>query len=161
MPLEIVSVRVFLTLGVKSLETAKEVEKELGKKKGTVLVMVNSVCGCAAGSARPGVALALQNELIPDNLYTVFAGVDIEATERARELMADVPPSSPSVGLFKNGKLVYFLPRQEIEGFTNQQIADKLITAFNNHCTAKGPSVDPKKLFDIFALRPKTLWTTK
>src|ERR671932_2822847 len=106
------------------------------------MVVVNSVCGCAAGKARPGVALALQNEVRPDRSVTVFAGADIEATARAREHFAPYPPSSPQIALFKDGQLVYMLQRHEIENKFADQIADELSQAFDRFCTpaAKAPN---------------------
>lgn len=128
-------------VGVKPLKSGADVKSAVAGA-GTTLVVVNSVCGCAAGAARPAVAVALQNDVIPDHLYTVFAGVDLEATETARALMTGVPPSSPSAGLFKDGELVFFLPRAEIEGHHYQDIADRLASAFDEHCTRPGPSVE-------------------
>ncbi len=121
-------------IGVIELKTAKEVQDILEQKQGTVLVVVNSVCGCAAGGARPAVKIALQNNKIPDKVVTVFAGVDKEATAKAREYMLPYPPSSPSMALFKDGKLVHFIERLHIEGRTPQMIADNLIAAFNEYC---------------------------
>lgn len=120
--------------GVEETRTPQEVEDAITKTDGTVLVVVNSVCGCAAGKARPGVALALQNETRPDRAVTVFAGADIEATERARAFMSPYPPSSPSIGLFKNGQLVYMLERRQIENKYAEQIAQELTQAFDQHC---------------------------
>ena len=127
-------------VGVRSLNSGAEVDEAM-KAAGTTLVMVNSVCGCAAGNARPGVALALQNSKIPNQSYTVFAGVDREATDKARGYMSEVPPSSPSVALFKDGKLIYMLERKHIEGNDPQTIAKHLAAAFDQVCDAKGPSV--------------------
>ena len=120
--------------GFKELKTVEQVDNMLTKKTGTVLVLVNSVCGCAAGSCRPGALLSLENEKKPDFLTTVFAGQDKEATKRAREYMAPFPPSSPSIALYKNGELVHFIERHDIEGNLKQVIAEKLITAYNQHC---------------------------
>ena len=120
--------------GFKELKTIEQVDNMLTKKTGTVLVLVNSVCGCAAGSCRPGALLSLENEKKPDFLTTVFAGQDKEATKRAREYMAPFPPSSPSIALYKNGELVHFIERHDIEGNLKQVIAEKLITAYNQHC---------------------------
>ena len=120
--------------GFQELRTVEQVDNILTKKEGTVLVLVNSVCGCAAGSCRPGALLSLQNEKKPDFLTTVFAGQDQDATKRAREYMAPFPPSSPSIALYKNGNLVYFIERHEIEGSLKQAIAEKLISAYNTHC---------------------------
>lgn len=139
-------------IGVQPLTTADEVDKELAKTEGTVLLVVNSVCGCAAGNARPGAALALQNDLIPDNLYTVFAGVDLEATEKARFYIKGYPPSSPSIALFKNGQVAYMLERHAIEGSAVPEIAAKLKQVFDEHCTRKGPSVSEKQLKKAFGV---------
>ena len=120
-------------LGAKELKTASAVDAQL-KSPGTTLLVVNSVCGCAAGRARPGVALALRNKITPDTLATVFAGADIEATERARELLAPYPPSSPSIGLFRDGQLVWMLERWQIEGQDAPAIARELTQAFDRYC---------------------------
>jgi putative YphP/YqiW family bacilliredoxin len=120
--------------GAKELRTAAEVDAALSDKAGTALVVVNSVCGCAAGKMRPGVRMALQSAARPDRVFTVFAGQDREATERARELFGAYPPSSPSLALFRNGDLVHFVPRSEIESRTAQDIAQRLATAFEQHC---------------------------
>ena len=102
--------------GFKELTSVEEVDSALGNQNGTTLVLVNSVCGCAAGSARPGVIMSLEHSKKPENITTVFAGQDKEATQRAREYMLPYPPSSPSIALFKNGELVHFIERHEIEG---------------------------------------------
>ena len=120
--------------GFKELKTIEQVDNMLTKKTGTVLVLVNSVCGCAAGSCRPGALLSLENEKKPDFLTTVFAGQDKDATKRAREYMEPFPPSSPSIALYKNGELVHFIERHDIEGNLKQVIAEKLIAAYNQHC---------------------------
>src|SRR6185437_8664255 len=120
-------------LGAKELKTADAVDAQL-KSPGTTLLVVNSVCGCAAGRARPGVALALRNKVRPDTLATVFAGADIEATARARELLTPYPPSSPSIGLFRDGKLVWMLERWQIEGQDAPAIARELAEAFDRYC---------------------------
>ncbi len=120
--------------GFTSLSTPEEVTEMLSKKEGTTLVVVNSVCGCAAGNARPGAIAALKNEKTPDNLVTVFAGVDGEATNKAREFFMPYPPSSPSMALFKDGKLVHFLERFHIEGANAQMISENLKMAFNHYC---------------------------
>jgi len=123
-------------IGVTELLTADDVDAFLGDKSGTALIVVNSVCGCAAGSARPGVALALeQGESKPDRIGTVFAGQDQEATARARDHFSQVPPSSPSIALFKNGELVHFVPRHQIEGKDALQVANDLVAAFQEHCS--------------------------
>ena len=121
-------------LGVEELRTADAVDETIKNSQGTLMVIVNSVCGCAAGKARPGVALALQNEVKPDKVATVFAGADIEATERARSYFTGYGPSSPSIALLKDGELVYMLERYQIEGRDAQQIAGELTQAFEKHC---------------------------
>src|SRR6267378_5972656 len=121
-------------LGVEELRTPEEVDATLQNSKGTVMVIVNSICGCAAGKARPGVALALQHEARPDKVVTVFAGADIEATEKARTYFTGYPPSSPSIGLLKDGQLVYMMERYQIEGKGPEQIAAELRQAFEQHC---------------------------
>lgn len=123
-------------LGVEEMRTAEAVEQTLQNSKGTVMVVVNSICGCAAGKARPGVALALQNEAKPDKVVTVFAGADIEATEKARTYFTGYQPSSPSIGLLKDGALVYMLERRQIEGRDAYQIAADLKEAFDQHCAS-------------------------
>jgi putative YphP/YqiW family bacilliredoxin len=120
--------------GAKELRTAAEVDAALADKTGTALVIVNSVCGCAAGKMRPGVRLALQGAARPDRIFSVFAGQDREATERARELFGPYPSSSPSLALFRNGELVHFVPRSEIESRAAQDIAQRLSTAFEQFC---------------------------
>ena len=120
--------------GFTSLKTAADVEAELGKQEGTTLVVVNSVCGCAAANARPGALMALQEGKSPDSLTTVFAGVDHEATARAREFMLPYPPSSPAIALFKDGQLVHFLERHHIEGRSAVIIAENLKMAFERYC---------------------------
>lgn len=133
-------------LGIKELRTPDAIETALGVASGTTLLVFNSVCGCAAGNARPAIGLALQNAIIPDSLYTVFAGQDRDATERARQYIPDQPPSSPSVALFQDGKLVYMMHRHMIESRTPNEIAHDLTTAFNAHCQRKGPSI-PAEVF--------------
>lgn len=129
-------------VGVEPLTRPEQVAEVLGSAAGTVLVVVNSICGCAAGQARPGVMLALQNAAIPDRSVTVFAGVDRDAVDRAREFMAPHPPSSPSVGLFKDGRQVLMLHRTDLQQMNEDQVAAALKTAFDEHCTRPGPSVD-------------------
>ncbi len=119
--------------GFTSLTTPKEVENFI-VKNGTTLVVVNSVCGCAAGSARPGVIASLQFDKTPNNLVTVFAGVDKDATDKAREFMIPFPPSSPSVALFKDGNLVHILERHHIEGRSAEAIATNLVSAYEEYC---------------------------
>ena len=122
------------SLGIKELTTPEEVEEVLPEAKGTTLVVVNSVCGCAAGQARPGVAIALENQVKPDHLYTVFAGQDKEATAKAREYFAPYPPSSPSIALLKDGELVHFIERHQVENRSAEEIAADLTDAFNRYC---------------------------
>ena len=126
-------------LGVIELRTADQVDNTLSKE-GTVMVVVNSVCGCAAGKARPGVALALEHEVKPDIVATVFAGADVDATERARSYFTGYPPSSPSVALLRDGKLIYLMERHQIENREATGIARELVEAFDKHCarTAAG-----------------------
>src|SRR6266849_10635617 len=121
-------------LGVQELRTPEAVDATLKNSQGTVMVVVNSICGCAAGKARPGIALALQNDVRPDKVATVFAGADIEATERARSYFTGYLPSSPSIGLFKDGQLVYMMERYQIEGKGPEQIAEDLKSAFEKCC---------------------------
>jgi len=121
--------------GVQELQTATEVETFFAQATGTALVLVNSVCGCAAGSARPGLKTAITADIRPDRVATVFAGQDLEATARARELFGDVPPSSPSMALLKDGELVHFLPRHMIEGRDAASIAADLEAAFAEFCS--------------------------
>jgi putative YphP/YqiW family bacilliredoxin len=137
-------------IGVSPLTSAAAVDSAMAEEGGTVLIVVNSVCGCAAGSGRPGVAVALQNRVIPDRLYTVFAGVDREATQRARQYMKDMPPSSPSVALFKDGELVYMLHRKQIELMDINNIAHNLKQAFDKYCKSSGPSVPHETLARVF-----------
>ena len=121
--------------GIEELKTAAQVRQVLDSQEGTVMVVVNSVCGCAAGAARPGVKLALQNSPVkPDRVVTVFAGVDTEAVAAAREYFMPYPPSSPAIALFKNGELVHFVERHHIEGRNAQMIADHLAMTFDEFC---------------------------
>jgi len=124
------------SIGFKELRTPEEVDKALTGEgaKGTTLVAVNSVCGCAAGLARPGVALSLKHDKTPDHLYTVFAGQDKEATEQARKYFTDQPPSSPSFALLKDGKLVYMMHRHQIENVPAEEIADQLKRVYDQYC---------------------------
>lgn len=128
-------------LGVEELKTPEMVDAALKDSKGTVMVIVNSVCGCAAGKARPGIALALEHGVRPDRITTVFAGGDIEATERARDYFKPYAPSSPSIALLKDGQIVYMLERHQIENKWPQQIAQELTSAFDQHCAATTSSV--------------------
>jgi len=121
-------------LGVRELRTPEEVDETLRDARGTALVVVNSICGCAARNARPAVALALEHERVPATLTTVFAGQDLDATARARSYYAGYGPSSPQIGLLKDGKLVYMLERHQIEGRSAASIAQDLVAAFDEHC---------------------------
>ncbi|MGB5420090.1 BrxA/BrxB family bacilliredoxin [Algibacter sp.] len=120
-------------VGFEELHTAEAVDAALAKE-GTTLVVVNSVCGCAAANARPGARMSLQNAKKPDHIVTVFAGVDREAVDAARGHMVPFPPSSPSMALFKDGELVHMLERHHIEGRPAELIAENLVDAFNEHC---------------------------
>lgn len=124
------------SLGVQELRTPEEVDAVL-QEKGTVLVFVNSVCGCAAGAARPALRLALANQVLPDRTVSVFAGQDREATERARGYFHGYPPSSPQIALMRDGKVVHMIPRHHIEGRTPQMIAENLQDAFNTYCAVQ------------------------
>ena len=121
-------------LGFEELKTSEQVEDTVQNSKGTLMVVVNSICGCAAGKARPGIALALQHSVRPDKVATVFAGADIEATETARNYFTGYPPSSPSIALLKDGKIVYMLQRHQIENKGPAQIAQELTQAFDQYC---------------------------
>jgi putative YphP/YqiW family bacilliredoxin len=125
-------------IGFRELRTADEVDSTLKDAKGTTLVVVNSICGCAARNARPAVAMALQNTARPEQLATVFAGQDPEAAQRARGYFAGYPPSSPSMGLLKDGKLVFMLERWQIEGRPAPEIAEDLVGAFKRFCEPVG-----------------------
>lgn len=120
--------------GFKALTSSEEVTQELSKSEGTTLLVVNSVCGCAAANARPGAKMAIQNDKSPDNCVTVFAGVDKGAVDTARDFLLPYPPSSPAIALFKDGKLAHMLERHHIEGRSAQMIADNLKAAFNEYC---------------------------
>lgn len=121
-------------LGIQELRTPEQVEEHIPNAKGTALVVVNSVCGCAAGQCRPGVAIALQHDVTPEHLYTVFAGQDKEATAKAREYFAPYPPSSPSIAVMKDGELVHFIERHQIENRSAEEIAADLAAAFDRFC---------------------------
>jgi putative YphP/YqiW family bacilliredoxin len=123
-------------LGVEELKSAEAVDAKLRDSTGTTLVVVNSVCGCAARNARPAVARALQHDVKPDALTTVFAGQDVDAVRQARSYFAGYPPSSPQIALLKDGKLVYMLERHQIEGRTAEEIAQDLTGAFDRYCGA-------------------------
>ena len=119
--------------GLKEVRTAEEVEQEI-KQDGTTLVVINSVCGCAAANARPAVKMAVNNAKVPTRMITSFAGNDVEAVNKARALMAPFPPSSPSIALFKNGELVHMIERHHIEGRAAEMIAENLTQAFDEYC---------------------------
>lgn len=121
-------------LGVQELRTAADVDRELGHQQGTSMVIVNSICGCAAGRMRPAVRLALQHPAKPDRLYTVFAGQDREATERARAYFVGYPPSSPSIAIFRDGNLVHMMQRSDIEHRDAADLAAELRRIFDQHC---------------------------
>ncbi len=123
-----------MRIGFKELRTPEEVEAVLGTEQRTMVVAINSVCGCAAGAMRPAVALSLSNERLPEVLVTVFAGQDLEATDRAREYFTGYPPSSPSVALMKDGQLVHMIERHQIEGRHPVEIAEDLKAAYDEHC---------------------------
>lgn len=134
-------------VGFEELITAEDVEKAMQENNDkTVLVFINSVCGCAAGSARPAVTLALQNSIIPDKIYSLFAGQDRDAVDYFRnKYLTKLPPSSPSMFLFKNGELVLGLQRLNIEGFDAEYLADVIKNAFNKYCSNQGPSIPKEK----------------
>lgn len=127
------------SIGVQELRTATDVDAFMAEKSGTAMLVVNSVCGCAAGMARPGVRLALQHGRRPDRVATVFAGQDLEATAKARGYIPDIPPSSPSIAFFRDGELVYFMPRHRIEGRDARQVASDLTAVFEEFCGATAP----------------------
>ena len=127
--------------GVKELRTADEVDAAVTGSSGTLMVVVNSVCGCAAGKARPGVALALQHPVKPDAITTVFAGADVEATQQARGYFKGYPPSSPAIALLKDGKLVYMMERHQIENQEAAAIANQLTAVFDSHCSRTAVAV--------------------
>jgi putative YphP/YqiW family bacilliredoxin len=136
-------------VGFDELRTPQEVDAVLGAKQGTALLVINSVCGCAAGNARPGVMLALQNRVIPDRLTTVFAGQDRAATERARSYIKGYPPSSPCIVLFQDGEVEAILERHAIEGRSPQEIASDLVAAFDRVCRRHGPSISREEFEKI------------
>jgi putative YphP/YqiW family bacilliredoxin len=127
-------------LGVQETRRSDEVDDAIRNTEGTVMVIVNSVCGCAAGKARPGIARALQHSTVPAKVVTVFAGADIDATDRARSYFRPYQPSSPSIALLRNGELVYMMERRQIEGRDAEQIAHELKSAFDQHCAQKPAS---------------------
>lgn len=122
-------------LGIEEARTAEAVDAAIQNSTGTVMVVVNSVCGCAAGKARPGIAQALNHSIRPDKMITVFAGADIEATDRARAYFKGYPPSSPSIGLLRDGKIIYMMERYQIEGRSAEQIANELTAVFDKFCS--------------------------
>ncbi|MFQ5751770.1 MAG: BrxA/BrxB family bacilliredoxin, partial [bacterium] len=135
-----------IAVGFEELITPEYVDTVLdNNNEETVLVMINSVCGCAAGSARPGVTLALQHNIIPERLVTVFAGQDKAAVDHLRQqYLNEFPPSSPSVALLKNRKVLFILQRHDIEGRSPEEIANKLTVVFEQKCNKQGPSIDPE-----------------
>ena len=128
-------------LGVRELRSATDVDDAVAST-GTVMIVVNSVCGCAAGKARPGIARSLQNTIRPDRIATVFAGADIDATDRARGYFTGYEPSSPSIGILKDGKLVYMMERRDIEVRGPQDIAQELVNAYEQHCSKEAAAVN-------------------
>jgi len=134
-------------VGVRELRSAEEVDEVLASRQGTALVVVNSVCGCAAGNARPGVMLALQHRVIPDHLTTVFAGQDREATDRARSYFTGCAPSSPCIAVLRDGEVETILERHAIEGRSPEEIARELVESFDRCCTRSGPSI-PREQFE-------------
>ncbi|MEW6508076.1 MAG: BrxA/BrxB family bacilliredoxin [Bacteroidota bacterium] len=136
-------------VGFVEMLTPQSVEEILSQRNDeTVFVMINSVCGCAAGSARPGVTLALQHNLVPDKLVTVFAGQDRDAVDHLRQkFLSNFPPSSPSFALFKNGEVLFMMPRHHIEGRSPEEIAEDLKIVFEKFCSKQGPSI-PKEKYD-------------
>jgi bacilliredoxin len=141
-------------LGVQETRTSEDVDAMLGPNRGTVLMVIHSMCGCAAGRARPGIALALRHAMVPDTVATVFAGADLEATARVREYLPDYPPSSPAVALFREGKPVFMLQRHQIEHQDTTEIAKSLTEAFDQFCVKqlsrlpaahdRGPGREPR-----------------
>lgn len=127
------------SVGFEELRTADDVDKFMAAK-GSALLVLNSVCGCAAGQARPGVRQAIENAVKPDRMGTVFAGQDVEATSKVRSYFADIPPSSPSIALFKDGEVVYFVPRHRIESRSAEDVASDLAQAFERFLSAAAPA---------------------
>ena len=136
-------------VGFEELRTPEDVDQALAESPGTALLVINSVCGCAAGNARPGASLALQNEKIPDRITTVFAGQDKAAVARARDLLVGYPPSSPCIALLKDGKVVQILERHHIENKSGLEVASQLKTWFDEHCSRPGPSISPEEFEKI------------
>ena len=139
--LMVIPIREELTrLGIQELRNAAEVDQAITARSGTTMVVVNSICGCAAGRMRPAVRLALQNSTRPDQLASVFAGQDAEATERARSYFTGYPPSSPSIAILRDGKRVYMMQRRDIETRDAHSIAADLVAAFEQHCRPQEPA---------------------
>lgn len=128
------------SVGFEELRTAEDVDQFLGQKEGSALIVLNSVCGCAAGQARPGVRKAVEHAVKPDRMATVFAGQDLEATAKARSYFADIPPSSPSIVLLKDGEVIYFVPRHRIESRSADDVAADLTAAFDRYIAAGAPA---------------------
>jgi len=124
-------------LGIQELRTAADVDRAMTNETGTTMIVVNSICGCAAGKMRPAVRMALQNAARPDSIFTVFAGQDKEATERARSYFTGYPPSSPSIGILRDGKLIYMMQRSNIETRQAPEIASELVAAFDKFCASQ------------------------
>ncbi len=144
--------------GVTELLTGSDVDKVMAQKSGTALVMVNSVCGCAAGSARPALIKALKNDIKPQRLYTVFAGVDKEATEKARSYFTGYPPSSPSFGIFRDGQLVHMIERHDIEGVDGDSLSHVIKSVFDKYCGAEvNESIRIADPMDAFEITPVDL----
>ena len=135
-------------VGFEELLTPEDVDRAVQETRGTLLVMINSVCGCAAGSARPAATMALQHALIPDRFVTVFAGQERDAVDRMRALIGQ-PPSSPSMAMFRDGELVMFLPRSGIEGRTADEIAADLTGVFDELCSRPGPSIPAERYAEL------------
>lgn len=135
-------------VGVRDLRTPEDVDQAV-KQKGTTLLVINSVCGCAAGGARPAVMLALQNKQIPNHLTAVFAGMERDAVDRARSYFKGYQPSSPCIALLKDGEVATMVQRHDIEGQSPEQIAKVLVEAFDKHCTRQGPSISKEEFAKI------------
>jgi putative YphP/YqiW family bacilliredoxin len=140
-----------LSVGCKELLTPEDVDNALDRNDDkTILVVINSVCGCSAGSGRPGVMIALQNNIIPDELYTLFGGMEKDAIDRYRnKYLANHPPSSPHIALFRNGEPVVIFKRSAIDGHSAESIANQLVAIFNNECNNTGPSISAKDFENI------------
>ena len=136
-------------VGFEELHTTEEVDAAVLNGGGTTLVVVNSVCGCAAGSARPGATRALQHAVIPDRFVTVFAGQERDATDRMRSYFKNIPPSSPSMAILKDGQLVFMLQRHDIEGRSAEEVSGMLTAAFDEFCTRTGPSIPAEKYSEL------------